>query len=129
MKNRGEGHITVISPVEYSKVLKNKISMEEINQIALAHRIQSSRFKIVCLGKGTVKKMETYFLVLESQDLIHLREEIYEQFVKNGGDMKAFDPHLFYPHITLGFTDQDLHFEQGVVKDRRSCIADINIIR
>ena len=33
----------------------------------------------------------------------------------------------FYPHITLGFTKRDLHFEDGVRKDKSTCVADLNL--
>jgi 2'-5' RNA ligase len=129
LKNRGEGHITVVSPVEYFKTLKPYLSMKEINEMALDSHLQSTPFRVVCLGRGRVEKMETYFLVVQSPKLEKLRENIQQKFIQNGGDPKQFDPHLFYPHITLGFTDQDLFIEQGVIKDQHSCIARVKILQ
>jgi hypothetical protein len=129
LKNRGEGHITVVSPVEYFKTLRPYLSMKEINEMALDSHLQSTPFRIVCLGRGRVEKMETYFLVVQSPQLEKLRENIQQKFIQNGGDPKQFDPHLFYPHITLGFTDQDLFIEQGVIKNVHSCIARVKILQ
>ncbi len=126
LKNRGEAHITVVNPVEYKNRLMNKLSMTAIHEIAKSKAIQSSDFEAVCLGEGQ-KELDgvvehTWFIVVRSPQLLNLRAEIQKAFVAAGGEKEAFDYQLFYPHITLGFTKRDLHFEDGVIKDERSCV-------
>lgn len=133
LKNRGEAHITVITPVEYWNVLRLKnISMAEINAIAKKFKIQESKFSIKCLGAGKLlsqgEVLKTYFIVVESQDLLNIRNKIQELYISKGGLSTDFIPSNFYPHITLGFTVRDLHESDGVIKDSYSCIHDLVII-
>lgn len=126
LTNRGEAHITVVTPIEYWNILRPKnISMDEINEIALEQGIQSSNFKIKCLGVGTAninnKTEETYYVVVKSTDLIKIRRKIQDLLAFKKGDPSLFDPKDFYPHITLGFTSRDLHESDGVIKSTKSC--------
>ncbi len=132
--SRGEAHITVITPVEYWNILRPRgVTIREINQIAENFGIQQSRFNIVCLGQGKAildNKIEsTFFIVVNSEDLIKLRKMIQIHFVRKGGSSNEFNPYNYHPHITLGFTKVDLHESNGVIKDTRSCISKINLIR
>lgn len=128
LKTRGEAHITVVTPIEFDKVLKKKMSIQEIDALAKAQGIQSFSFEAKCvgMGKATIKGKEerTYFVVVHSEDLLRLRKEIHDQFVKNGGDTHAFDPNNYYSHITIGFTARDLHEADGVIKGTNSCLSD-----
>jgi len=130
LKNRGEAHITVLTPVEYNDV-KDFISIEKINEIALDCNIQNSNFRILGVGKGSMKDsgklMETYFIVVESYNLLNIRVKILKYIIENGGDISALDAYNFYPHITLGFTHRDLHIQDGVVKDENAVIIDVQV--
>lgn len=128
LKNRGEAHITVVTPVEFFEVLKNKITIKEINEIALKNEIQKSSFKVVCLGKGSLKYDDTYFIVVKSSDLFEIRRKIQKLYESRGGKVGAFEAQHFFPHITLGFTSRDLHEADGVVKNEKACIADIELL-
>ncbi|PIK14867.1 2'-5' RNA ligase family protein [Halobacteriovorax sp. JY17] len=129
LKNRGEAHVTVITPIEYNEVLKNKISINEIDKIALDYKIQSSSFRVECLGKFgkniSGKLEETFFLVISSEDILKIRKKIAERFYTLGGDKSKFRATHFFPHITVGFSKRDLHESDGAIKDRRSCFASI----
>ena len=109
LKNRGEAHITILTPLEYGK-LKNKISTDEI---------QTFQFRPVCIGRGKAHieghPEFTYYIVVDSPDLVKFRKKITT--VEN-----------YYPHITLGFTKRDLHFEDGVIKNTSSCIENMNYV-
>ncbi len=134
LTNRGEAHITVITPIEYWDVLRPQgISMSEITELGTNANIQNAKFDIVCLGQGSalVKDITeyTYYVVVESDDLIQIRKKIQEIFVSKGGDVSAFNPLNFYPHITLGYTKEDLHESNGVIKDSKSCVSIIEIIQ
>lgn len=124
LKHRGEAHITVISPPEY-KNLESFLKMEELQALAQEMNIQQSPFDSLCIGKGISKKSPqegvTYFMVIESKKLREFRKKIESLFLSRGGNPKSFLANAFYPHITLGFTQRDLHFEDGVIKDTTSC--------
>ncbi len=126
LKSRPEAHITVITPMEYDKVLAKKIKMREINALADKLKIQDSSFKPICIGKGSAQSngdtADTYFVVVSTDALFHLRAEVQKLFISKGGLAADFNPENFYPHITLGFTQRDLHFDDGIVKDERSCL-------
>jgi 2'-5' RNA ligase len=126
LKNRGEAHITVISPVEYDQILKKHLSIAEIHKVATDFNIQKATFKPVCVGRGEKdlegKPEKTYFVVVKGDDLIHLRGLVQAAYVKNGGQAQDFDPAKFTPHVTLGYTARDLHVEDGIRKDSGSCI-------
>lgn len=130
LKNRSDSHITVITPPEYQTILKPYLSPQAIDNIALSAHIQRSHFKVICIGRGDAnennKLLQTYFLVVESPDLINIRKKIFDAYVKNGGDPSRFDPQNFLPHITLAFTDHDLFESDGVYKQKNSCIEKWN---
>lgn len=131
LKNRGEAHITVITPVEYYDTLREKITIEEINKIAQDLGIQSSKFSASCIGRGTVKldgeSESTYYVVVSSKSLIRIRKEVERLFISRGGDRSKFFATNYHPHITLGYTKRDLHESDGVIKDLHSCYKDITI--
>lgn len=124
LKNRGEAHITVITPPEFEK-LKTFLSMEKINLIAVQKNIQQMSFTPVCNGVGRLqidgREESTYFIVVQSEDLLKLRSSLQEAFVAAGGALADFNANLFFPHITLGFTKRDLHYEDGILKDKSNC--------
>jgi len=127
--DRGEAHITVITPPEYEK-LKAVIDIQEIHQM-VQHTLQSTSFDPVCIGRGSAEidgtSESTYFVVVGSSDLLKVRRSIAERFYERGGSRLAFDPEAYYPHITIGYTKRDLHAQDGVVKDQNSCIAEVDI--
>lgn len=125
LANRGEAHITVITPVEFDRVLGKKITIEQINELAEKMNIQKSPFRKICIGEGTASiknhQESTYFVVVESESLMQIRNAIQALYVAHGGLPEDFLPGTFYPHITLGYTQRDLHLEDGLIKNARSC--------
>lgn len=117
LANRSEAHITVITPPEF-KILSEKIPAEQIHQEWDTWKRKS--FQQSCLGEGKYsengKLLKTYYVVINSEDLLAFRK-----YLKKKYDVTAFNADSFYPHITIGFTEKDLHFEQGVIKDSKSC--------
>ena len=119
---RTEAHITVITPPEFDLVLGKVLTIQEINKLALKMEIQEFDIKVICVGKGDYKKDSTYYLVVRSRKLKDLRKRIFDLYKKKGGDASQFDPNLFYPHITIGYTKKDLHLgPHGVKKGINSC--------
>ena len=117
----GEAHITVITPVEYFDKIKPYLSIERIEAIAQELNIQNSKFDILGLGRGQAtlqeKTEETYFIIVRSENLLNIRKQIYAEYLQNGGPEGLWDPNLFYPHITVGYTLRDLHIDDGVIKN------------
>jgi len=121
LKNRGEAHITVITPPEFNELIKSV-------DATLIHDEWSNwtkkSFKNLCLGVGQIienaQTLQTYYIVVESSDLI-----LFRQYLKEKYNAVHFKAELYYPHITIGFTDRDLHFEQGVIKNLKSCPSNL----
>jgi hypothetical protein len=129
LKNRGEAHITIITPPEFEN-LKPLLSMQEIEKISHDLNLQDTKWQKVCIGQGEIignsgtvdkKSMLTFYLVVESPGLNLIRNQIAQTFYKKGGAKNKFDPKNYNPHITIGFTDRDLHESDGVIKNKESC--------
>ena len=122
--NRGEAHITVLTPPEFTAGIDKKVSIEEIHKIAKRMKIQKADFDVICIGSGQKEVEgnleETFFLVVTSPDLMKIRKAVKRLFVKRGGDAKLFNPQKFFPHVTIGFTKRDLHESDGVIKGENS---------
>ena len=120
LKNRGEAHVTTVTPIEMG-VLRKRLSSEEIEATVRASGIQRAALEPVCIGMGTKGKDHTFFLVVTSEELVRVRVALGEEYVKRGGRASDFDARAFAPHVTLGFTKRDLHISDGVKKDTKSC--------
>lgn len=131
LKSRGEAHITVITPIEFDNALKKHLSIEEIHQLAETSDIQKIDYKEVCIGRAEKvieeKPEKTYFVVVQSPGLLQLRDKIHKKYIARGGSAADFNPAIFYPHITLGFTSRDLHFEDGIAKDATACAPNLSL--
>ena len=104
--------------------------MDEIDAIARSSGIQEARFDLLCVGRGVAvldnKTEETYFVVVKSAALVSIREKVVALFKSRGGDPARIRP--FYPHITIGYTKRDLFEADGVIKDLKSCWANISVV-
>jgi 2'-5' RNA ligase len=128
LKSRGEAHITVFTPSEFAALTK-VLDKKEINELAVAGNIQATEFSTVCVGSGSLNKAgkidRTFFVVVQSPALITLRQSILDSFTAKAGAKPPFEAAQYHPHITIGYTRVDLHEEQGVVKDEKSCVASL----
>jgi hypothetical protein len=136
--NRGEAHITVLTPPEFA-VLKSKVTMAEIDDLANKMGIQQSKIEPICIGRGQATidgvDQQTYFVVVAAENLLSLREQLALLFTSRGGSLAAasgipadgFVASHFLPHVTIGFTKADLFEQQGVVKDRTSCVEPLEL--
>ncbi len=131
LKARGEAHITILTPPEIN-ILSKYIKYSELEKIAKEMGVQNSNFKSLCAGIGEktagTDTMKTFFIVVESKTLLLYRQQIqkiYDSRRSNTGSSSdteaSFEANTFYPHITIGFTHQDLHLQDGVKKDSSSC--------
>lgn len=124
---QGEAHVTVVTPPEFEQALRAKLTIAEIDAIARRLRIQSSDLRILGLGSARLPKAgqpgpfeESFFVLVDSENLRRIRHAIHEEFVRRGGNPAAFDPTWFFPHVTVGYTLRDLHESDGVMKNLRS---------
>lgn len=128
LRSRGENHITVITPPELKK-LSTKVKPQEIFALAERMKVDETPYTLLCVGKGalTEKGVEesTFYVVIESDRLFQIRRAVQVLYTSKGGAAQDFEPDLYYPHVTLGFTKRDLHYEDGVVKDASSCIYNL----
>ncbi|KAG0021409.1 hypothetical protein BGZ80_002466 [Entomortierella chlamydospora] len=104
----------------------------ELNAIAThKNALQRSKFELECLGRVQVTTADGVFhqslqIILKNyKDLIRYRQQVFELFVKKGGNPALFDPENFTPHITLGFKIRDIFVEDGVFKGKNACIHKI----
>lgn len=133
LENRGEAHITIVTPPEFSKlaeVLKPEEIHHQIQQVL--SKEESPQIERVCLGQGTLRhglkgKEQTWFLVVKFPAALEAREKLAEEFEKRMASLPApkssavFKAREFYPHVTLGFVGRDLHLQDGVIKNISSC--------
>lgn len=128
----GEAHVTTVTPPEFSNILSKHITMSEIEDIALKNTIQKSDLFVLGIGSGKKEIAgnveETFFIIVDSQRLRLIRNKIWELFVAKGGDPKAWDPTWFFPHITIGYTKQDIH-EPDVYKNIRGSLDSRFVLR
>jgi hypothetical protein len=131
LQSDSSAQVTVISPAEY-EILKTKINMKEIEDIALWLEIQSADLKPVCVGQGLEKvdglNEQSYFVVLKSDTLTRIRREISSLFIERGGDIDVFMPDQYQPSLPLGFTMAETSASQAaaqsnvlVSKDQNTC--------
>ncbi len=124
LKSRGEAHVTVITPPEF-KVLASTLSAERIHALASEFLNTKVDVKKICLGHFKNQISETFFVVVESKSLVAFRQKLA---FEAGLSEKLFNPFLFYPHVTIGFTDRDLHYEDGAIKDQTACSSQLQSI-
>ncbi len=131
LKSRSEAHITVITPPEFDEVLSPYLTIDEIELLAKSSHLQQSRLSPVCIGRAQANLSDitqsTYFIVIESTDIITFRRLVFKEFVAKGGSASKFDPENFYPHITIGFSLRDLHESDGVKKGKNACISKLDL--
>ncbi|KAJ2998617.1 hypothetical protein HDV02_004247 [Globomyces sp. JEL0801] len=132
LQNRGEAHVTVITPPEFTVLRTGGVTQQDLDNLAIKYQIQNAPIVPICLGKQITLPTDTNprevynILIQRSQSLLEYRKALFEIFSKNGGETEKFDPLLFYPHITLAFQKGDIFIQEGVFKSRYSCYGTIN---
>ena len=130
LKNRGEAHVTVVTPPEATTLASQNVSMRGVEIVADRMQMGDSDLDPICLGMGQAmingKMQRTYFIVLHSENLLRIRGELAHE-AQPATDGKGFEAEPFYPHITVGFTLQDLFEQNGVIKDHSSCLYPLKL--
>lgn len=126
LKNRGEAHITLISPPEFKNLtVKNGIKPERIHQLTNEFVATQPQFTNNCLGHFEKDGQHVYYVVVDSQALFDFRKQIAAEA---NLPIEQFDPNLFFPHVTIGFTKEDMHYEQGARKNAASCPEELKMV-
>jgi 2'-5' RNA ligase len=124
--SRHEAHVTVITPPEFQKGLSAFIRIDEINEMAKQSQLQQTALRPICVGRGELvidgHPEQTYFIVVEASALLTFRRQVQQLLIKRGGSAELFTPERFWPHVTIAFTKRDLFEQDGIVKDRQSCV-------
>lgn len=130
LKHRGEAHVTLITPPEM-KVLLQSTTSKAIQELAAKMDMGNTVFDVVCIGRGVGKdRMETYFVVIKSPRFLEFREQVArlaQPSSRRLAQTSGFDPNSFYPHVTLGFTERDLHLQDGIQKNEKLCLSSANV--
>ncbi len=129
LSNRGEAHITVVTPPEFQSELKKVFKVEEILE-RYRTNIQDIPFEVVCVGsrKSSKGKNHVFYLVVKAPELFALRDDLAFE-----GKLRAearqtplvFKPEAFWPHITIGYIKDDV-FE--FTKGPESCLPDVKLV-
>jgi|GEM_PF-3971634 len=122
--HQGEAHITVITPSEM-RILSQTIKVNTVEKIVVKESAMKAKVKVLCLKKITAvlgsKSEESWFISMESDELREFRNQVWRRFVANGGIPDDFQWKRWSPHITLGYTSQDLHDEDRLSKEKTDC--------
>ncbi|MGZ5279963.1 MAG: hypothetical protein ACXWC9_08475, partial [Pseudobdellovibrionaceae bacterium] len=109
------------------------VTIQQINQLARKMNIQRSSFTVQCMGRGEAQidgqNQQTYFVVVQSEDLLRIRRAIQALVRKSDNGLSKFNADAFYSHITLGYTERDLFEDDGILKDcTHSYFAEIQMM-
>lgn len=135
LTDRGESHITVITPPEgkgwafnNQQGVNGLISQEELHQ-KYFQTMQNKKFEIVCIGERKSEKgNHVFYLVVKSTDLVKVRAEVQRELELRAeftNSKISFNANDFYPHITIGYIGGDVH---NVSKGPETCVEDIQLI-
>lgn len=120
LKHRGEAHLTVLTPPEL-KALSPFVTNTEIDSIASQFKLNEKSVELICIAKGQVGELATYFYVVKAQAALDFRKAI-QKLVATKSKTINFEAEHYYPHITIGFTEKDLHEQDGIIKDSKLCL-------
>lgn len=113
LKHRSESHLTLITPPEWTALQSPANSPAPT---APPWPETPNSFRVICLAESRISpQLATYYLVVELDPAYRWRESFFSQ--------KGLLAPAYFPHITVGFTEQDLHLKDGVThKDQSQCL-------
>lgn len=106
LEHRGEAHITVVTPPE-ARAIRNHdpaYTLEVLEALARP-ALDSARWSTPGIGRVEGDGRRTWFLVVESPDLLAIREALARDL---GLPRSVFDPRAQDLHVTIGFVGGDL---------------------
>ena len=157
LKDRGEAHMTIITPPEYGYEAENYqqglgklIKLPELNAIAQGERtreesamqlfsVQQFDMYPLCIGKasrsigkkgekGYKEDSAVYYIIVESKQASAFREELETEFQARRGNPSHFCAKCFRAHITIGYEDNDWFEDKSIYKTEHTCEYGINLI-
>lgn len=130
--DRGEAHITILSPPEFNKIQKYypNFSMLKVHDFVKS-KIQKIKWKTLGIGHQSGKNhkglfSEVFYLVVQSKELRQLRFHIMSHFQLS---KNSFNPNLQDFHITIAYTVSDLHNIDKSSKTLDSSLSMFNIFK
>jgi 2'-5' RNA ligase len=129
LEDRKEAHITVVTPPEYQKRLKDLFTVNDILS-RYQNGMQGIPFEVVCVGsrKSSTSSNRVFYLVVKSPKLLNLRFDLAkvagDRALEQGRPM-IFQPEVFWPHITIGYEKGDV-FEFS--KGPESCLPGVKLV-
>ena len=131
LQHRGEAHVTVITPPEW-RTLSQYIKMDVLDKLVVKEKMMSVKLKVKCLKKVTAtikgKTEESWFIAVDAPELKEYRNQAWRLYVGAGGLPEDFNWKRWSPHITVGYTSQDLHDEDKVSKEKADCVIPLKTI-
>ncbi|MFP5492876.1 MAG: hypothetical protein ACLGG0_15340 [Bacteriovoracia bacterium] len=129
LKDRGEAHITIITPPEFQSSLGRVFTINEM-LARYSSTIQTLPFEVVCVGsrKSSNGQNLVFYLVIKSSELTNIRFELSQEAklrAESRGIPLMFKPEAFWPHITIGYIKGDV-FE--FTKGPESCLPDVELV-
>jgi 2'-5' RNA ligase len=126
LKDRGEAHITVITPPEFKSSISKVFSIDELLN-RYRGSLQDTSFDVVCVGsrRSQDEQKVVFYLVVKSPELFELRKNLANEGNARSALPLSFDPKAFWPHITIGYINGDVfEFTKGV----ESCVPGLNLV-
>lgn len=137
LKNRGEAHITILTPDDLKLLQLTPEKTSRILSIAQREPFSHVRFNVSCLGGIQTGNRTTdpkvFYIVVDSEDILNFRRKIREELFDNSACSSPdqdFCPDHYFPHITIGFTKSDIHprVRDKIKKNKETCVAPIQLI-
>ncbi len=136
LEDRNESHITIITPPEgKTDFFPGSIGIDKVLPTAeminmYKGNIQNTSFEIECVGMQKNATNTVFYLVVkEAEDILDIREEIYEIVQDEDPTIPFYPTNDYYPHITIGFVGGDVFVDENgnkVSKGKDTCVAGIN---
>lgn len=124
LQSNGETHLKVITPSEW-RILKQRLTMEELEKLALKRSLMTMPYAPKCLGKVETiinnKRDYSWVVVGEAQEMRQFRREVWRLYMTKGGQGPEFQWKRWHPTVTVastsvGFDDEIAH------RDRPECL-------
>ncbi len=132
LEDRGESHITVITPPEGktgffkgSRGIDLVLPTKKMIQM-YKKKMQEALYTPLCIGmqQNKDKSKTVFYIVINSEDIIDIRNSIYYYVQRKDKTIPFHPTKNYFSHITIGFVGGDVH---GVDKSSKSCVANIEL--
>ena len=129
LEDRGEAHITMLTPPEYADSIGKVLKISDILKFYEPF-LQDIPFKAICVGSQRSrdgKNLVFYLVVRKSPALMAVRRTIGAEALKEAQRLSIpfhFDADVFWPHVTIGYVGGDVF---DFPKGPKSCLPDTKL--